>query len=98
MLTTSLIAIAAAALAAPELGASREMGALIAAVAWYGAEAVLTAGAGWPLGFWFLPAAIARDLLLPWLWVQGLASDRFEWRGAALTVADLAHVEAGRSG
>jgi len=29
--------------------------------------------------------------LTAWLdWIQGLASDRFEWRGAALTVAELA--------
>ena len=93
LLTTSLVAVIAAALAASQFGASPAMGALIAAAVWYGAEAALTAGAGWPLGLWFLPAAIARDLMLPWLWVQGLASDRFEWRGAALTVADLAPAE-----
>jgi ceramide glucosyltransferase len=94
LLTTSLVAVIAAALAAPVFDASPASAALLAAAAWYGAEAALVAGAGWPLGLWFLPAAIARDALLPWLWVQGLASDRFEWRGAALTVADLAPVRA----
>ena len=97
LLTTSLVAVIAAALAAPAFDASPTTGALLAATAWYGAEAALTAGAGWPLGPWFLPAAVARDLVLPWLWILGLASDRFEWRGAALTVADLAPAQAGPS-
>ena len=90
LLTSSLVAIVAAALAAPTFDATPATGALFAAATWYGAEAALTAAAGWPLGRWFLAAAMARDLLLPWLWLQGLASDRFEWRGAALSVAEFA--------
>ena len=97
LLTTSLVAVIAAALAAPAFDASPTTGALLAATAWYGAEAALTAGASWPLGPWFLPAAVARDLVLPWLWILGLASDRFEWRGAALTVAEFSPAQAGPS-
>jgi ceramide glucosyltransferase len=90
ILTTSLIAIASAAVAAPMFDATPESAAFAAAALWYGVEAVLAWGAGWPLNLWSLPAWIARDVLLPWLFVQGFASDRFEWRGAALTVSDAA--------
>ena len=49
--------------------------------AWYGAEALLARAFGWPLRvrsplFW-----IARDLLLPVLWVQAWAGRSYEWRG-----------------
>ncbi len=90
MLTTSLVAITSAAFAAPEFDVAAASAAILAAGAWYAAEAVLAYGAGWPLSLWSLPAWLARDLLLPGLWVQGLASDHYEWRGAALTVSDAA--------
>jgi len=50
-------------------------------VAWYGAEALLASAFGWPLRarsplFW-----IARDLLLPVLWVHAWAATGYEWRG-----------------
>jgi ceramide glucosyltransferase len=51
---------------------------------WYGAEALLAHVLAWPLRlrsplFW-----IARDLLLPVLWVRGWAVRRYEWRGHAI--------------
>jgi ceramide glucosyltransferase len=53
---------------------------------WYGAEAVLAHAFGWPLRlrtplFW-----IARDLLLPVLWVRAWAVRRYEWRGHAIDI------------
>jgi ceramide glucosyltransferase len=50
-------------------------------LAWYGAEAALARAFGWPLRvrsplFW-----IARDLLLPVLWVHALAAKDYQWRG-----------------
>jgi ceramide glucosyltransferase len=50
-------------------------------LAWYGAEALLARAFGWPLRvrsplFW-----IARDLLLPVLWVHAWAAKGYEWRG-----------------
>jgi ceramide glucosyltransferase len=50
-------------------------------LAWYGAEALLARAFGWPLRvrsplFW-----IARDLLLPVLWVQAWVATGYEWRG-----------------
>jgi ceramide glucosyltransferase len=51
-------------------------------LAWYGAEAALARAFGWPLRvrsplFW-----IARDLLLPVLWVHTWAAKEYQWRGA----------------
>jgi ceramide glucosyltransferase len=50
-------------------------------VSWYGAEAILAGSYRWPLSmvspvFW-----IARDLLLPVLWLAALASRGYEWHG-----------------
>jgi ceramide glucosyltransferase len=55
-------------------------------LAWYGAEAALAYAFDWPLRlrsplFW-----IARDLLLPVLWLRGWAVRRYEWRGRAIDV------------
>ena len=53
-------------------------------LAWYGAEALLARAFGWPLRlrsplFW-----IARDLLLPVLWVRAWTLKGYDWRGAAV--------------
>jgi ceramide glucosyltransferase len=93
LFTTSLVAIGGAAYAAPAWGLSAPGAAVMTALLWYAVEAALARAAGWPLGRWTLPAWIARDLLLPWLWVEGLASDRFEWKGAALSVTDVGLAE-----
>ena len=55
-------------------------------LAWYGAEALLARAFGWPLRprsplFW-----IARDLLLPVLWVRAWTLKGYEWRGSAVDV------------
>jgi len=89
LFTTSLVAIAGAGLGAPALDLPAPVAALSAAGFWYATEAALAYAAGWPLSPWSLPAWIARDLALPWLWIEGLASDRFEWKGAALNVTDV---------
>jgi len=86
LFTTSLMAIGAAAFAAPVEDLRPVSAALLAAAIWYGAEIALAQRRGWAIGAWTAPAWILRDLLLPWLWLQALASDRFEWRGAALSV------------
>jgi ceramide glucosyltransferase len=56
------------------------------ALAWYGAEALLARAFGWPLSvrsplFW-----IARDLLLPVLWLRAWTIRGYEWRGNAVDV------------
>jgi ceramide glucosyltransferase len=55
-------------------------------LAWYGAEAVVARAFRWPLRlrsplFW-----IARDLLLPIVWVRAWAVKNYEWRGNAVDV------------
>jgi ceramide glucosyltransferase len=61
---------------------------LIAALAWYGSEAALAWAAGWQLSLRSVPAWMARDLALPWLWAQAWASNNFVWRGNAMSVAE----------
>ena len=86
ILTTSLLCIGAAAMAAPLADLRPASAALLAATLWYSAEAALAQSAGWPLARWSLPAWIARDVILPWVWIAGLSSDKFEWRGEDLAV------------
>jgi ceramide glucosyltransferase len=95
ILTCGLTYLLAAAIAAPEFGVAWTTSLLMAMLFLYGVEAALASVAGWPLN-WRSPAAwFARDVMLPWLWVQGWAGDRFEWRGNAMTVAEEELVDAG---
>ncbi|MGE8105014.1 ceramide glucosyltransferase [Allorhizobium sp. NPDC080224] len=55
---------------------------------WYGAEVLLARSYGWPSGWRIVPAMLARDLLLPGLFVAAWFGSGFEWRGNAMTVAD----------
>jgi ceramide glucosyltransferase len=88
LLTTSLFPLIAAAIAAPEFGLSAPLAVVLAALVWYGAEAALAGVAGWPLKWSSAPAWIARDLMLPWLWIQGWRANRFVWRGKVMSVDD----------
>ena len=86
--TTSLFTLIASAIAAPELGLDAPVAVVLAAFVWYGAETSLALVAGWPLSWLSPPAWIARDLALPWLWVQGWNRNRFVWRGNVMSVED----------
>jgi len=88
ILTTSLVMIVAAAFAAPVVGLSPWVAAVLAAAYWYAFEALLATVAGWPLSWRSLPAWAARDLLLPLLWAEGWRGDQFVWRGNAMSVDD----------
>src|SRR5262245_24981907 len=55
---------------------------------WYGAEMALAWAAGWHLSVLSPIAAALRDLLLPWLWLDGLVGTDFVWRGNAMSVAE----------
>lgn len=63
--------------------------ALAYAAAWYGLEAWLTYRAGWPLTAATPLAWIARDLLIPPLWIAGFLGRGFEWRGNAMTTSTI---------
>jgi ceramide glucosyltransferase len=61
-------------------------------LAWYGAEALLARAFGWALRlrsplFW-----VARDLLLPVLWVRAWTLKGYDWRGATVDVRSTAPV------
>jgi ceramide glucosyltransferase len=97
LLTTSLFTLIAAFFGAAEFGVNPFAGLAIVALAWYGSEAALAYASGWRLSLRSVPAWMARDLALPWLWGQAWASDNFIWRGNAMSVAeDDAGVAAGR--
>ena len=98
IVTSSVFTLAASAVGAPAVGLSAPAAAALAALFWYGSEAALAMLAGWPLSRWSPLAWLMRDVMLPWLWVQGWTGDNFEWRGNVLTVGDEELAEAGPFG
>ena len=98
IVTTSLLTLAAAGIAGEELGLTAPAAVMLAAAIWYGAEAALAAAAGWPLA-WSSPAAwMARDALLPALWLSGWMNARFVWRGNVMSADEETLAAEGASG
>ncbi len=94
ILTTSLLTLVAAAIAAPEFGMNPAVGGLLAAAFCYGAETILAFAAGWPLS-WRSPVAwLVRDALLPFLWMRGWSGRNVTWRGNAMDVDDGVFLQA----
>ena len=56
---------------------------------WYGGEMVLAATAGWPASVLSPLSGLARDLLLPVLFVSALRGNDFVWRGNEMQVARM---------
>ena len=56
------------------------------AALWYGGEMLLAAAAGWHLSVAYPLYGLARDLLLPALFVTALRGDDFVWRGNEMQV------------
>jgi len=88
LLTSGIFAIGASLLAAPTWGLEAPVAMALAALGWYGPEAVLAYASGWQLSLRSPLAWIARDIALPVLWAQAGASDDFVWRGNSMSVAD----------
>jgi ceramide glucosyltransferase len=80
-----LLALAFATWAA-DLPVAESVGAL--AALWYAAEAALAFAAGWHLSLLSPLHAALRDLLLPWIWFDGLVGTEFVWRGNAMSTDD----------
>jgi ceramide glucosyltransferase len=57
--------------------------------AWYGCEMLLAAAAGWHLSPLYPFYGLARDLLLPVLFIGALHGDNFVWRGNEMQVERL---------
>lgn len=58
------------------------------AVAWYGSEALLALAAGWHVSLLSPLAWMARDAMLPVLWVQAWLGNSFNWRGNDMRLAN----------
>jgi ceramide glucosyltransferase len=56
---------------------------------WYGAEMLLAAAAGWPVSALSPLYGLARDLLLPVLFVSALRANDFVWRGNEMEVGRM---------
>jgi ceramide glucosyltransferase len=79
----------ALAFAAPELGLPPALSVMFLAVLWYGAETLLALAAGWHVSGRYPLICLARDLLLPVLFVGALFGDGFVWRGNKMQVERL---------
>jgi len=88
ILTGSVPPLIAAATAASLADVSVVGVVLLFALIWYGCEALLVRAAHWPLSMLSPLAWLARDLLLPVLWLQAWLSDEFVWRGNAMRSRD----------
>ena len=81
VLTSGLLPLALALVVADIADAPTAAIAIGTAGLWYGTEMMLAAVSGWHLS-WRMPAALmARDLLLPVIWIQAWFIDSFDWRG-----------------
>ena len=75
------LALVSSALGAPVVPSLGSLGAL-----WYGGEMLLAAAAGWHNSAFYPLYGLARDLLLPVLFVTALRGDDFVWRGNEMQV------------
>ncbi len=89
-----LIALAFAAHACG-LPVATSVGAL--AALWYGAEMALARAAGWHRSALYPLHGALRDLLLPWIWLDGLLGTEFVWRGNAMSIDDDRVIEDGHA-
>ena len=74
---------------APALGLPPGPSAVSLGAVWYGGEMLLAAAAGWHLSALYPLYGLARDLLLPVLFVSALRGDDFVWRGNEMQVERL---------
>jgi ceramide glucosyltransferase len=83
----SFFPILAGVAAAASFDADPALASLALVGIWFGAEAILARVAGWHLSLASPLAWIARDVLLPVLWLEGWLGDTFVWRGNDMSVA-----------
>jgi ceramide glucosyltransferase len=74
------------ALIAPALGLPVALSVASFGAVWYSSEMLLAAAAGWHLSPLSPLYAMARDLILPVLFVAAMRSDDFTWRGNEMAV------------
>jgi ceramide glucosyltransferase len=86
LLSGATLPLAAAAWAADAMGWSMPGTVFAFAALWYGLEVMLARVAGWPLTPLYPVHGLARDLMLPLLWVRAWQNSGFVWRGNAMSV------------
>lgn len=84
--SSGVLPMLALAVVASGLGAPIMLSVALFAAFWYGAEMLLAAAAGWPLGPLSPLYGLTRDLLLPVLFVSALRGSDFVWRGNEMQV------------
>ncbi len=85
-LSGGLLPMIALACVAPSLGLSPALSVISLAALWYGGETLLAAVAGWHVSARYPLICLARDLLVPALFVKALGGDGFVWRGNEMQV------------
>jgi ceramide glucosyltransferase len=85
-LSGGVLPMIALACIAPAVGLPPVLCVAAFAAAWYGGEMLLAAAAGWHLSLLYPLYGLARDLLLPVLFVGALHGDDFVWRGNEMQV------------
>lgn len=88
LLSGSAVPLIAAVYAAEAFEVTSLGAALALASIWYACEAVLARAAGWHIGLLSPLAWMARDAMLPVLWVQAWLGNSFSWRGNDMHVAN----------
>ncbi len=84
----ALVPAVTAAAAAASLGWSIPGTVLAYLVPWYAAEIALAAGCRWPVG-WQTPfALVARDVIIPAMWIGAFTGRSFTWKGTAMRMED----------
>jgi ceramide glucosyltransferase len=88
VLSGSFAPLVAAAVAAEAMDVSGVGVAAALGAVWFGCEAILARTAGWHLTTLSPLAWMARDAMLPALWVQAWFGNSFSWRGNDMRLAD----------
>ena len=92
LLTGILVPLTAVAFAADSLGLDKVVLMGCFCVVWYGAEATLATAAGWRCAWWSPLAWMARDVVLPFLWLGAWLGNSFTWRGNQMSTGHVHRV------
>ena len=85
-LSGGVLPMPALAVAAPAFALPPALSVVFLGLFWYGAETLLAVTAGWHVSARYPLHCLARDLLLPVLFVSALRGDDFVWRGNEMQV------------
>ena len=88
ILSGTLIPALATGAAAASLGWPVPASVIAYLAIWYAAEIATAAGCRWPVT-WYTPAALlARDVLMPAIWIGAFTGRSFTWKGTAMTMEE----------